>query len=135
MFAYHGSSYHSVIKKFKKSKSGYLGSSIIYFTNNMKIAYDYAVKEYGSGKLYTVELLVRNPLVIPPDIEPVDFIVSPAIANRRRNTNSNCNFWLKGSDYNKFQKRGYDAVIYKDEIGVFDNSQILVKDVIDVSMF
>ena len=135
MFAYHGSSCHNVIKKFRKSKFGYLGSNIIYFTDNMKVAYDYAIKECGSGKLYTVELFIRNPLVIPSDIEPIDFILSPTIAKKRKNINSNCNFWLKGSDYKKFINKGYDAVIYRNEIGVFDSSQVLVKDVIDVSMF
>jgi hypothetical protein len=118
--AFHGTDYYGDIKKFRKSKSGALGSGLIYFGLDEKCARYYAVKERGEGDVYEVNLLIDNPLVIPDDAEPVDFILSPAMAKKRKDANGNYCYWLKASDYKKYQKEGYDAVIYRNEIAVFD---------------
>lgn len=66
-----------------------------------------------------MELNVSNPYILPYNGEPVDFILSPAKAARRKAENGNYCYWLKASDYNKFIKEGYDSVMYRDEIAVF----------------
>ena len=134
MIAYHGTDYYNKIKRFKKSKSGSLGSDLIYFTDDMKTAYDYAIRRVGSGKLYTVELNITKPLVIPFDVEPVNFVLSENKAYKRKSQNTNYCYWLKATDYNKYRKLGYDAIIYRNEIAVFNPDVIKVLDVIDVSM-
>ena len=117
--AFHGTDFYGDIKKFRKSKSGALGSGLIYFAVEKKGAEYYAVKECGEGYVYTVELNIAKPLMIPRDIEPADFVLSPSKAARRKAENGNYCFWLKASDYGKFVKEGYDAVMYRDEIAVF----------------
>ena len=134
MIAYHGTSHYDIIKHFKKSKSGALGSGLIYFALNEKLAFDYAVKDIGQGKIYTVEVNVSNPLIIPQNEEPVDFVLSNAVALRRKAQNTNYCYWLKASDYNKFRKLGYDCVIYRNELAVFDAYNIKVLDIKEVSM-
>jgi len=124
--AYHGTSYYGDIKRFRRSKSGALGSGLIYFGLDEKTARYYAEKDYGKGDIYEVNLLVNNPLIIPDDAEPVNFILSPAIAKRRMAANGNYCYWLKASDYKKYQKEGYDAVIYRNEIAVFDAEVIRI---------
>ena len=134
MEAYHGSSYWGEIKKFKKSKSGALGSGLVYFSSKVETARYYAEKETGEGFVYTVELDIKNPLVIPPEMDPEEYILSPAVLSRRKASNCNYCYWLKASDYQKYRKQGYDAVIYRDEIAVFDPAVVKVKDRTPVKM-
>ena len=126
MKGYHGTSHYGEIKKFKKSKSGALGSGLIYFAADEKLAKSYATKDYGEGDVYEVELTVNKPLVIPRDAEPVDFVLSQTMARRRKNANGNYCYWLKASDYTKYRNQGYDCIIYRDEIAVFDPEVIKI---------
>lgn len=124
MIAYHGSTAFDVIKKFKKSKTGALGPGI-YFTTDKKSAERYAT-EYLEGKLYKAELDVKNPFHVHNLSDPAAEILSPALRKRREAENSNYCHWIKTSDLNKLQKAGYDAIIMKDEIMVFNPNQIKV---------
>ncbi len=124
MIAYHGSTSFDVIKRFKKSKSGALGPGI-YFTTDKKSAIKYAT-EYYEGKLYTAELDVKNPLLVTNLADPAKEILSPTLYSRRKNENGNYCHQVKTSDLKKLQKEGYDAIIMKDEIMVFEPEQISV---------
>ena len=126
MKIYHGTGYTGDIKKFRKSKSGMLGSGLIYFTTDFKRAKYYATKEYGTGFVYEVDLDVKNPFVLPANEYPIDFVLTPNKAAQRKNANTNCCFWLKASDYNKHRRCGCNCIIYGDEIAVFDNDIITI---------
>ena len=135
MIAYHGTDEYNVIKKFKKSKSGSLGAGLIYFSKDKETAYEYAVKYRGYGKLYTVELNVNNTLIIPPNMEPLDYVVTQNTAQKRRALNTNYCYWIKESDYNKFKKQGCDSVIFRNEVCVFTNDVIRILSVEEVGIF
>lgn len=124
MFAYHGSTSATVFQKFKKSKSGVLGPGI-YFTTDINSAKRYAT-EYREGKIYEVELDIKNPLHVQNIANPAAEILSSALYKRRTSENDNYCHWIKTSDLKKLQKAGYDAIIMRDEIMVFDASQITI---------
>ena len=124
MIAYHGSPSSTPIRKFKKSKTGALGPGI-YFTTDVKEAERYATK-YQEGEIYEAELEVKNPLHIHNLSDPAVEILSPALYKRRTAENGNYCYWIKSSDLKKLQKAGYDAIIMKDEIMVFEPEQITI---------
>ncbi len=124
MIAYHGSTSYDVIKKFRKSKNGALGPGI-YFTTDKNSAERYAT-EYQEGKLYEAELDVKNPFCVHNLADPAAEILSPTLHRKREAENSNYCRWIKSSDLNKLQKAGYDAIIMKDEIMVFNPEQIRI---------
>ncbi len=130
MKAYHGSTSYDVIKKFKRSKTGALGPGI-YFTTDIKSAERYAT-EYQVGKIYEAELDVKNPLYVHNLADPAAEILSPALYKKRTLGNDNYCHWIKASDLKKLQSAGYDAIIMRDEIMVFDADQIQILSVTEV---
>ncbi len=122
MIAYHGSTSYNDIKKFRRSKTGALGPGI-YFTTDINSAKRYAT-EYQVGKLYTAELDVKNPMKVTNLSDPAVEILSPALYKRRIQANGNYCHWIKPSDLKRLENKGYDAIIMRDEVMVFNPEQI-----------
>lgn len=116
--AYHGSPHYEVIGKFKKGKTGYLGPGI-YFTNNEEVARGYADKNAGfhSGKIYKVDIFMRNPLKVTtnnPTKEFLDIVYgTPNVYLKRKSKQEWETHLINSKDIKKFFNIGYDGVIWE----------------------
>ena len=129
MIAYHGSKEYTRFSSFKKSNHGLLGPGI-YFTINKLRAMTYATKDFGTGNLYSVDLDIKNPLVITGNFSnPACEILSNTTYQKRKQENENINYLIKDTDIEKLKRHGYDAIILADEVMVFSNKQINILEV------
>lgn len=109
-----------------KADHGALGSSGVYFTTNYDRAKGYAT-EYGEGFVVTAEIEWESPLIVPKEYDvPAKYLLSPSIYARREQKQGNPFYILETRDASKFKKKGFDGIIWRDELLVYDKSKIKI---------
>ena len=137
--AYHGSPCRDIVTgKFKKGQHGYLGPGI-YFSEDQYYAKRYA-KKYGSGALYTAEIVLNNPLILTDENPTKDFLTvvygTESVYARRERKQSNSCYLIEPKDIKKFLSMGYDGVIWdfagNKEFVLYSNENISILDKEDI---
>lgn len=99
---------------------GMLGGGGVYFTTDKHRAEEYGYDYAGEGNLITAEINLDNPYVVPDNVEiPASIILSSAIYARVQ----------KKSIATRLKRNGYDGIIWRDEVLVYNKNKVNITDI------
>ena len=109
---------------------GILGGGGVYFTTDKKRAEEYGYDYAGEGNLITAEINLDNPYVVPDNVEiPASIILSSAIYARVQKTQGNPAYYLTKSIATRLKRNGYDGIIWRDEVLVYNKNKVNITDI------
>jgi len=129
---YHGTTAHGEITKFRRGKTGWLGSGI-YLTSERSEAQRYADKMGpGGGQVYSLYANITNPLMVTSG-NPVPEILRAAygrdgVYEARKKEQGNDTYIITSADIKKLQTKGYDGIMWtfgkNTEVSAFSPEQL-----------